>query len=117
MKHAIPAAFAAAALAAGAAYAQTTTTSTTTQVYTPPAYVAQVTPAPVAPPEGTLSTTRETHSEDAYGDQRYSKTTTYRNSNGVAQDSKTVTTTVPAPPPPPVSTTTTTTESTTTEPR
>jgi hypothetical protein len=52
---------------------------------------------------------------DAYGNQVVSRRDTYQNSNGVAQDSRTVTTAVPAPPPP--VTTTTTTESTTSGPQ
>jgi hypothetical protein len=50
---------------------------------------------------------------DAYGNQVVSRRDTYQNSNGVAQDSRTVTTAVPAPPP----VTTTTTESTTSGPQ
>ena len=75
-------------------------------------------PVAVAPPVGTLSSTRTTHAVDAYGNQVDQKSTSYRNENGVAQDTQTTTTSVPAPPPPPpVSTTTTTTESTSTVPR
>jgi hypothetical protein len=91
-----------------ASMAQTTYDSTATQ--------STVTPGatPAAPPVGTLSTTRETHAQDAYGNQSSSRSTTYRDSQGVAEDRQTTTTTVAAPPPPPpVTTTTTTTESTT----
>ena len=84
---------------------ETTTSQTTTMA---PPVVAQ----PVPPPVGTLSTTRETHAQDAYGNETSSKATSYRDSQGVAEDRQTTTRTV-VPPPPPVSTTTTTTESTT----
>ena len=70
--------------------------------------------APVAPPpEGTLSTTHEVHAVDAYGNRLDKKESTYRNSNGVAQDSQTTTSVVPAPPPPPPVTSSTTTSTTT----
>jgi len=73
-------------------------------------------PAPVSPPPGVLSSERQVHAVDAYGN-RYDKTqTTYRNSNGVAQDTTTTRTTV-APPPPPVTRSTTTTTITTTAPQ
>ena len=81
----------------GTALAQTsesTTTQSTTMAPVPP-------PPPVAPPPGTLSTTRETHAVDAYGNQTNSQASSYRDSNGVAEDKSTTTTTVPAPPPPP----------------
>ena len=68
------------------------------------------------PPAGTLATTHETHAADAYGNRMDSQSTTYRNSQGVAQDKQTTSTIVAAPPPPPPTTTTTTTE-TTTSPR
>ena len=48
-------------------------------------------------------------SQDAYGNQVNSQSTTYRNSDGVAQDSTTTTRTVP----PPVVSSSTTTETTT----
>jgi hypothetical protein len=66
---------------------------------------------------GTLSSTRTTRAVDAYGNQVVSRQTTYRNSNGVAEDRSTTTTTVPVAPPPPPVTTTTTTEQTTTGPQ
>jgi len=108
MKNLLLAGVAALALTAGAAIAQTTE-STTSQSTT-------VAPDPNAPPAGTLSTTRETHAVDAYGNQTDSKASAYRNSNGVADDSQTTTTTMPAPPPPPPVTTSTTTTDTTTGP-
>jgi hypothetical protein len=75
-------------------------------------------PAPVSPPPGVLSTERHVQAVDAYGN-RYDKTqTTYRNSNGVAQDTTTTRTTVaPPPPPPPVVSSSTTTTTTTTAPQ
>lgn len=73
--------------------------------------------APVPPPPGTLSSTRKVVAVDAYGN-RYEKTqSTYRNTNGVAQDTTTTRTTVPAPPPPPAITSTTTSTTTTTAPQ
>jgi hypothetical protein len=71
----------------------------------------------IPPPAGTLSSTRETHAVDAYGNQVDSRQSTYRDSNGVAQDSQTTTTNAPPLPPPPPVSTTTTTETTSTEPR
>jgi hypothetical protein len=75
-------------------------------------------PPPSAPPAGTLSVTRDSHTVDAYGNRTDSQSTTYRDSQGVAQDRSTTTTTVapPPPPPPPVITTTTTTRTTTEAP-
>jgi hypothetical protein len=111
------------ALYGGVAAAQTATETTTTQSTTAPGYAPApaYAPAPVgapvaAPPVGTLSSTRTTRAVDAYGNQVNSRQTTYRNANGVAEDSRTVTTTAPALPPPPV-TTTTTTESTSSGPQ
>ena len=76
------------ALTTGAAVAQTTSQTTTT-----------VTPAPVvAPPDGTLSVTRSQKSIGPDGTQTNSDETTYRNSDGVADDTVTRTTTIPAPP-------------------
>ena len=70
-------------------------------------------PAPMPPPAGTLATTHTERASDGYGDSRYSKSTTYRDANGVARDSQTTTTTAaPPPPPPPVTTSTTTTDTT-----
>ena len=97
-------------LASAPALAQTAMETTTSQTTTmAPPVAAQ----PVPPPVGTLSTTRETHAQDAYGNETSSKATSYRNSQGVAEDRQTTTRTIVPPPPPPVSTTTTTTESTT----
>jgi len=93
-------------LSAGVATAQTSSSeSTTTQsTLAPP-------PAPVTPPPiGTLSSTREVHGVDAYGNRIDKTQSTYRNTNGVAQDSETTRTVVP----PPVTTTTTTTSSSST---
>jgi hypothetical protein len=106
-------------LYSGAVLAQTATETTTTQSTTVPAVPppSGYVPAPVAPPVGTLSSTRETHAVDAYGNQVVQRQSTYRNSNGVAEDSRTTTTTVPAVPPPPPVTTTTTTETTSTGPQ
>ncbi len=96
------------ALGAGnAALAQESSETTTTQTTAVPP------PAPMPPPPGTLSTTHVVHAQDAYGDTRDSKSTTYRDSNGVARDSQTTTTSAPMPPPPPVTTSTTTTDTST----
>ncbi len=98
-------AFTLASFGASAQSAMETTTSQTTTV-----------PAPVVvapPPVGTLSTTRETHAQDAYGNETTSKATSYRDSQGVAEDRQTTTRTIVPPPPPATTTTTTTTESTT----
>lgn len=105
-------------LIGSAAYAQTTTETTTSQYSQTPAPMPPAA-APVAPPMGTLSTTREQHAVDAYGDRSDSRSTSYRDSTGVAEqsESRTVTAPPPPPPPPPMTTTTTTTESSTTEPR
>jgi hypothetical protein len=99
MKNLLLASAAVLVLTAGVALAQTTE-STTSQ---------STTTAPDAPPAGTLSTTRDTHAVDANGNATDSKASSYRNTNGVADDSSTTTTTVPAPLPPPVTTSTTTT--------
>ena len=94
------------ALTGGVAMAQTATdTTTTTQSATAPE------PAPVS---GTLSTTRTHDAVDAYGNRVDSKQSTYRNTNGVAEDTRTTTQTM-APPPPPVSSTTSTSTSETTD--
>jgi hypothetical protein len=85
----------------GTAMAQTSSQTITTQTtphVAPPAVV-------VAPPAGVLSTTRTTGAVDAYGNRVDQQSTTYRNSQGVAQDTQT--TTQYAPPPPVASTTTT----------
>jgi len=69
--------------------AQTTTSQTTTSF----------TPAPVivAPPEGTLSTTRTRRTTDEDGTRTDSNRTTYRSGEGVRDDSETRTTTYPSP--------------------
>jgi hypothetical protein len=92
------------ALSFGVAAAQTATDSTTTQSTT----MAPPLPAPAVapPPPETLSTTHVHRAVDAYGNQVYSKSTTYRDPNGYARDTQTTTRT--AMPPPPVTTTTTT---------
>lgn len=119
MKKILAATISAASLVSFAAAAQVTT-DTTTQTYTAPA-MAPVSPAlvppaqPAAPPVGTLSTTRETHAVDAYGNRMDSQASTYRNSQGVAEDR--VTRTIVNAPPPPVTTTTSTSTSTTTQPQ
>lgn len=73
------------------------------------------------PPAGTLATTTEQHGVDAYGNRVDRSSSTYRDTNGVAQDKASTTTTVPAlpppPPPPPLATTTTTTTTETTGPK
>lgn len=103
-------------LSVGAAAAQTTTDTVTTQYSAPArAIQAQSEVAPVAPPPGTLATTREHHAVDAYGNRVDSSSSTYRNDQGVAEDRTMTTTSVPAPPPV-ASTTTTTTRSTTVAP-
>jgi hypothetical protein len=123
MKSFLRAGIAALALTSGVALAQTATETTTTQttavpaVPPPPLVVQQPIPAPLPPPAGTLSSTRETRTVDAYGNPVVSRGSTYRDSTGVAQDSQTTTTTVPVAPPPPPVTTTTTTQTTNTGPQ
>ena len=114
MRNLLFAGVAALALTAGVAVPQTTESTTTQSTTMAPD--PNVPPPVAAPPAGTLSTTRETHAVDAYGNQTDSKASAYRNSNGVADDSTTTTTTMPAPPPPPPVTTSTTTTDTTTGP-
>jgi hypothetical protein len=94
-------------LASGAAMAQTATDTTTTS--------QTVAPEPVTPAPGALSTTRTHDAVDAYGNRVDSKSTTYRDSQGVASDSHTTTQTVAPPPPPPVSSTTSTSTTETTD--
>ena len=108
MKTTLFAAVTALALTGGVAMAQTATdTTTTTQSATAPE------PAPVS---GTLSTTRTHDAVDAYGNRVDSKQSTYSNTNGVAEDTRTTTQTMaPPPPPPPVSSTTSTSTSETTD--
>ena len=87
------------------ARAQTASETTTTQT---------TAPAPMVPVPGTLSTTRESHAVDAYGNRTDSRATSYSNGTSVAHDSTTTTTSVAPPPPPPVSTTTSSSTTTTT---
>jgi hypothetical protein len=68
------------------------TSQTTTTVAPMP-----VVPSPVAPPDGTLSVTRSQKTIAADGSQTNCNQTTYRKSNGVADDSVTTTATVPPP--------------------
>lgn len=101
------------ALALSGGYASAQTSSETTQQ----TYAAPAAPAvPVSPPAGVLSTERTVRATDADGNQFKQKQTTYRDGNGVAQDSTTTTSTA-APPPPPVTTTSTTTDTSTTAPQ
>jgi hypothetical protein len=90
-------------LTTGIAVAQTTSSETTTTV----------TPAPliVAPPPGTLSVTRTEKSTAPDGTQTDKTQSTYRNTNGVAEDTMTKTTTTP---PPAVATTSTWSKTSTT---
>jgi hypothetical protein len=74
------------AMTASAAMAQTTSSQTTTTV----------TPAIVAPPAGTLSSTHTEKTTGVDGTKTESTATTYRNTNGVADDSVTKTTTYPS---------------------
>ena len=76
------------ALTTGVAVAQTTTSQTTTTV-TPD--------MPIAPPVGTLSTTRTRRTTDEDGTRTDSNRTTYRSGEGVRDDSETRTTTYPSP--------------------
>jgi hypothetical protein len=121
MQGAVRAGVVALALYGGVAMAQTASETTTTQSTTypapPPAYAPVPPPVPFAvPPPGTLATTRTTRSVDAYGNEVDQQRTTYRNAQGVAQDSRTITTVAPAVPPPVTTTTTTTTQQTTENP-
>jgi hypothetical protein len=108
-------------LLSSAAMAQTatdTTTSSQTTVVQPPAPpppAAMVTPPPPpAPGEGSMATERTVTGVDAYGNKIYSKSTTYRDSDGVATDSRTVKTIAPPPPPPPPAVSTSSSSVTTT---
>jgi len=76
----------------GVALAQTTSSESSTTV----------TPSLAAPPAGTLSTTRTQKSIGPDGTQTRTNESTYRNSDGVADDTVRTTTT---PPPAPVTTT------------
>lgn len=107
-----------ACLSGGIALAQsstesTTSTQTTTAVPPPAVMPMPAAPTPLAPPPaGTLATESYSKKTDAYGNSEMAKKSTYRDSNGVAQDSQTTKTTVPVPPP--VVSTTTSSSSTTT---
>lgn len=104
------------ALFSFSAAAQTSTETTTTRSTTLPGAMApQAVPAPVPalPPDGSLST-RTTQGVDAYGNRVYSKSTTYRDSQGVATDRQSTTVTPPPPMPPPATTSTSTSTTTTT---
>jgi hypothetical protein len=79
-------------LTTGVALAQTTTSSQTTTTVTP----AEV-PLIVAPPAGTLSVTHTEKSVSSDGSTVDKTQTTYRNTNGVADDTMTKTTTTAAP--------------------
>lgn len=98
--------FAALALVSGAALAQPAESSTT---QTDTATTPDTAPGGM----GASSQTRTSHSQDAYGDSKDTKSSSYQGPNGSASSS-TSTNTVAAPPPPPTSTTTTT-QSTTSE--
>ncbi len=109
------------ALVGGVAHAQTASETTTSQSSTyAPGYAPAVPPPPppgaMAPAPGTLSITKTEKATDGYGNSYNSESSTYRDANGVARDTRTTTTNV-APPPPPVSTTTTTTNTTTSQPQ
>ncbi len=95
------------AMTTGIAVAQTTSSSSeTTTTVTPPNV-----PAIVAPPAGTLSVTSTSKGTAPDGTRTDKTQTTYRDSNGVVNDSTTKTTTAP---PPPAATTSTWSKSTTT---
>jgi len=76
-------------ISAGIATAQTTSSQTTTTTTTPGM------PLIVAPPTGTLSTERTQKTTSPDGTQTDTKSSTYRNTNGVANDSETTTTRQP----------------------
>lgn len=86
------------ALTSVTAMAQTTSSAVTTTT----------TPMVAAPPEGTLSITRAQKTISPDGTQTNTNETTYRNTNGVADDRVTKTTIIP-----PANVTTTTTNSST----
>ena len=77
-------------LASGVALAQTTTTSQTTTTVTP----SDPAPLLVAPPPGTLATTRTEKITSSDGSQTEKTETTYRNTEGVADNTMTRTTTI-----------------------
>ena len=101
---------AALSLLSSGAWAQSVETTTSQST------VAQPAPMVPPPPAGVLSTSRETHAVDAYGDRHDAASTSYTDSTGARVDrSSSSTTTVGAPPPPPpVTTPPTTTESSST---
>jgi len=80
------------ALTVGAAAAQSSSSSSSTTTTTQPP-VSLVVP----PPIGTLSTEHTSQTVNPDGSQSSSKSTTYRNTEGVANDSVTRSTTTPAP--------------------
>ena len=79
----------------GVAMAQTTSSSSQTTTTVAPATGI---PVLVAPPVGTLSVSRTTNTTASDGTQTSTDQTTYRNSEGVANESVTRTTTYPPPP-------------------
>ena len=96
---------------AGIAVAQTTTSESTTTVT--PATIMPIPAPPVitplaAPPAGTLSTVRTERTVSADGSVSDTQSSTYRNTNGVANDTVSKTTTYPAPAVTTTDTTTTT---------
>jgi hypothetical protein len=98
-------------LLSGTAAAQTATYPDAPAAVPPP-------PPAMSPPPAALSVTRESHAADSYGNSTDSRSTVYRDSQGVASDKQTTTTRVaPPPPPPPVTSSTTTTTQTTTVPQ
>jgi hypothetical protein len=107
MKKLVLAATVGLAMMTGVAVAQTTTSQTTTTV-TPAPDVPMI----AAPPSGTLSITREQKTTAFDGTKTDKTETTYRNTNGVADDTTTKTTTYPTTA---VTTTTTKSSSTVTE--
>jgi hypothetical protein len=96
----------------------TTTTSQTTVVQppAPPPPTLVTPPPPPVPGEGSMATEKTVTGVDAYGNKIYSKSTTYRDGEGVATDSRTVKTIVPPPPPPPAVSTSSSSVTTTTAP-
>jgi hypothetical protein len=98
MNHLLLAGAMALVLTTGAAVAQTTSSETTTIVTpAPAARPIPVAPLIVAPPPGTLSVTRTQQINAPDGSQTDKTETTYRNTNGVADDTTTKTITYPAP--------------------
>jgi hypothetical protein len=89
------------AITIGGAHGQTTSSQTTTSTTVTPPAVTLIVP----PPVGTLSTERTQQTISPDGTRTDSKSSTYRNTNGVANDSVTTTTTQA-----PITTETTTTK-------